>query len=240
MATEDFTTYTEVDPDTVITVIAAKVSWDDLDPRDVESLVYDDKGAGHFSGDFTHLFEIDLSGFSSDNQLVGYWVLANMVGDLFDMAGASADGHCFYLYTTGDLHSLRLGAIENGAFNVDEWDSAAQATTYYITLDRDDDAGANSTGQLTAYIRTSSHEGDLQDTLVQDCAAGEQNDFRYIYALSTFDNNDNKGTIDGFTENLDLQEVAGPTPKAVAGSMGRMAATLSRKLSAKRSVSGAI
>ena len=62
---------------------------------------------------------------------------------------------------------------ENDAplFDTELFGSAA-STTYYITLHRDDDGGANSTGQYTLEIRTGSHTGVLQETLSIDSSAG--------------------------------------------------------------------
>ena len=47
MAVEDFTTYTEVDPNSRITVSSTKVTWASVQ-RDEDAYVYKDKGVNYF------------------------------------------------------------------------------------------------------------------------------------------------------------------------------------------------
>ena len=80
MVLENFTTYTEVEPDNILTVIASRVTCVNLD-RDIDAYVWDDKGAGHF-GDFEHLFTVftDASECTSSS-LSHAWMLGNTVND---------------------------------------------------------------------------------------------------------------------------------------------------------------
>jgi len=50
---EDFSTYTEEDPETLVTVTSSRVTWAGTAPNNV-AYVCDDKTADHFDGDFTH------------------------------------------------------------------------------------------------------------------------------------------------------------------------------------------
>ena len=209
MSYEDFTTYTEFDEGNDVTVDSAtKVSWVDLLTRIHTAYLYKDKGVNHFSGDFVHKFEIFFSAVGS-TQMPVHWMLANSVGDLGDIIAANEDAHTLFVYT--DTENIYLRIFENGSIaDDDKWaPPGPQASTlYFIEVVRDDDGGANSTGRLTAYIRTGSHTGVLQDTLVADCSAGEQNDFRYLYAVATNETGGLALTADGFTQNLDIGEVA--------------------------------
>jgi hypothetical protein len=58
------------------------------------------------------------------------------------------------------------------------------STKYYLDIIRDDDAGANNTGQYIVYICTGNYKDEtgfnLIDTLTRDCSVGEKNDFRYL------------------------------------------------------------
>lgn len=203
---EDFTTYTEVDQgDKIVVDSAIKVSWTGLASRWLHGYVYKDFGVDHFNGDFTHKFETQYSGISDVAVLVSSWVLGNTVGDLRIIVAGSGDAHSFHLYN-GGTPSFRLWIVEGGATSADEWASPSASTTYFVEIVRDDDGGSNNTGRLTAYIRTGSHSGVLQDTLVVDCAAGEQNDFRYIYAVSTYDDSSSVEISSGYTQNLDVGE----------------------------------
>ena len=181
MANENFTTYDETDEGTNVTVIASKVSWTQMD-RDETSHVSDSKGVGHFSGDFTHLFECLWENQSGYNIFM-YWALANQQADYKTIDNASGDLQSF----GNENNNFKLYVLENGSPNTDTYLNPAESTLHYITLSRDDDGGANNTGQLVALIRTGSHSGNLEDTLTVDCGVGEQNDFEYIFGLMSFD-----------------------------------------------------
>jgi hypothetical protein len=207
MAYEDFTTFTESDEGNDVTIDSAtKVSWVNLYVNQQTAYLYKDKGVDHFSGDFTHKFELYFSELGYFHTLT-HWMLANIVGDLKELVDASEDGCCIYaLNDFWDNEDLKLAVVENGGQTVDTWAAPGPqlSTLYFIEIVRDDNGGANNTGRYTAYIRTGSHTGVLQDTLVVDSSAGEQNDFRYLYALATYDNADNWEVSDGYTQNLDI------------------------------------
>lgn len=214
MAYEDFTGFTEFDEGGDVTVDSAtKVSWAVLRSRFETAYLYKDKGVDHFSGDFTHKFEVQFSGHSGAIYS-HYWMLANSIGDAKAIADAGGDALTFFLYGSGEDFYLRI--FENGGMGDDDyWNAGVASTTYYVEIVRDDDGGVNNTGRLTAYIRTGSHSGALQDTLIADCAAGEQNDFRYLYAVATYNDGGSSAYYSsGFTQNLDIGEApAGWTGK---------------------------
>ena len=204
MAYEDFTTFTESDEGSDVTVEnATKVSWINLRTKDQTAYLYKDKGVNHFAGDFTHKFEIQFSNVG-DQQTCTYWMLSNIIGDRYQLPTQNEDGYTFVLYD--DIEQIAVGIYEGGAYTSDSWapPGPQSSTVYFIEIVRDDDGGANNTGRLTTYIRTGSHTGALQDTLIVDASAGEQNDFRYIYALATYDHSADTTDTDGFTQNLDL------------------------------------
>jgi len=221
MALEDFTTYDETDPDNVITVGANSLSFNDFRGRFTTSHIADDKGVNHFSGDFEHKFEIEFSD-STKLALTGHWMVANSYAvdkDLADMISGGEDCQIFHYYHADDVplvYNLTLQIIEDGSQDVDTWVSPVASTRYFIRVNRDDDGGANNTGQINVYIATDNYDdegGTLKDTLTRDCGVGKQNDFRYIYPLYSYDT-DNNVSNDGYTENLDLQEEAPPVGNA--------------------------
>lgn len=218
MAYEDFTTYTKVDEGGEVTVDSAtKVSWINLQTKYDTAYLYKDKGVGHFDGDFTHKFECLCSSVVGNWTMVMHWMLANSIREVQGLIDLNADFIDFGFYDPdpGD-RVFRLYVYENGGLA--DFDIFNQgivlSTLYFIEIVRDDDGGANNTGRLTAYIRTGSHSGTLKDTLVVDSSVGEQNDFRYIYALATYDTNILPGTkTNGYTQNLDLGGAPGWTGK---------------------------
>lgn len=201
MAIEDFTTYTEF-PAERFTIDANTVSWVDLG-RDEDAYVYYDKGVNHFDGDFEHKFEIQIS--AHDNYMLGYyWGLTNAVDDVKGLVDASADLLVLGLYgnDTPEDH-LFIVIYENGAVADDDiWTGAALETTYYIRMKRTD-----ATNTLVAYIATTNYDdegGDLVATLT--AVGSEQNDFRYVFGVNSYNNETVNQVCNGFIENLDLQE----------------------------------
>lgn len=209
MVYEDFTTFTEFDEGGDVTVDSAtKVSWVSLLSRSETAYLYKDKGIDHFDGDFTHKFELQFSN-AGDNSWTAHWMLSNIIGDIYDASDQNKDTQSLFSYHFGTSVDIYLRIIENGGVGgTDIWSSSLTSTIYYVEVVRDDDGGAHSTGRLTAYIRTGSHSGVLQDTLVTDSSVGEQNDFRYIYPLATYDDAVRVGSVDGFTQNFDIGEAA--------------------------------
>jgi hypothetical protein len=224
MAIEDFTTYTEVDPGDDITIIPTKISWDDLNSRGGgSSYVCRDKGAAYFDGDFSHRFI--LQRISAVTGATPYhWLLANAVNDFQTMKVADEDmaGIRIY-YSGGPSGGIYLNLIEDGEQLQDGWSGSGYPPAgidYYITVNRDDDGGANSTGQYVARICTVNYYGEpgaiLQDTLQLDCSAGEQNDFRYVYGLANVNTGDTY-LCDGYTENMTVTDWIRPTGYTDAG-----------------------
>ena len=81
--TEDFTTYTEVDPNGHIAITSASLITCTLMARGESCYVYADKGVGHFAGDFTHLVDALVSARSSYSaSMASFWGVGNAVGDV--------------------------------------------------------------------------------------------------------------------------------------------------------------
>lgn len=197
MAYENFLVdYAEVDGGDDVARATNKVSWVNL-PRNVHSYVYRNMGLDHFSGDFEHQFEIKWTARSGTG-IAAWWAIYDGIGSLAQQSG---NGYALYLQDT----NIVLATVEGGStIDTESWTSTIN-TLYFITIVRDDNGGVNSTGQITAYIRTGSHAGNLEATLTVDNSAGEQNDMQYVYALSSY-NDGNASTWSGYIENLDLGE----------------------------------
>ena len=203
---ENFQLYTEFDEGSDITVDSAvKVSWVNLQNRNQTGYVYKDYGASHFNGDFIHQFECQYANVGTAANEV-FWLLSND-GDGEDRAAHSSNSRTAvnFDYAQGST-SFLLGLAEaDGNWSPsDAWAGSAASTLYYVTITKDHDGGGNSTGQYVAVIRTGSHVGAVSDTLTVDQSAGKQTPYRYVYVCSTYDDNANAFTSDGFTQNLNL------------------------------------
>ncbi|MGB6873341.1 MAG: hypothetical protein WBE46_04275 [Dehalococcoidia bacterium] len=231
MATENLTTYTEVDPNSRIGVTAARSAVTGL-TRNEDAYLYKDKGAGRFSGDFEHL--IDCRVDSGNNVGLLYpWALANLIDDVAGI-GASGDLLGCNLYVVSPtrvdiyLHEWIAG-VHYGSAGY----QGAPATTYYLKIKRDESVGTY--GTLYCYIYSNAARTNLLATL--SLALHEKEDFRYIYATNTY-NDANAAAITGWCENLDLQEGATVEGSATLSGAGALAALGRLLLGAKATTSG--
>lgn len=208
MAYEDFTTYTEVDEGNDIVIDSAtQISWTNLVPRSDTGYVYKDKGVDYFWRDFTHRFEMYFY-LATVSTFVVNWMVSNIVGDRQDVIDASGDAILISQYCPDTIYevNITLELIENGVSSYYTWvyPGPQEYTTYFVEVIRDDDGGVNGTGRVTATFRTGSHSGPIQSGGSRDCGVGEQNDFRYIYALATNDQDYSLNFTNGNIQNLEL------------------------------------
>jgi len=203
---EDYTTYDETDQNGDVTVAENTLTVSAL-RRDANTWVSYDHGAGHFD-DFEHLVEFECTGSSGSGAAVNPWAVANTEGDYVDVLGSN-DALCLTWIESGGSYLIRI--YDTADNSNDSWSGAALSTDYYVTIERSDTT-------LTAYIRTGSHSGTLQDTI--STSVNGATTYRYGYALQGFDSGTN-GTSNwsGTISNLDLQE-------AVAEIQGDAAQTL--------------
>lgn len=186
MAIEDFTTWTEGDPESRLTVTADTITIDSLYRDEDGTWVYKDFGAGYFSGDFT--FRMKFTTPVDDTQInssaiIYPLMLANTVDEPDAIDGASGDYQGFTFQRVVNSLQFILTLCENGSLTQSTISPLDYNTTYYLTLTRDDDGGANSAGQLQLEAYKTNYSGEAgaveEDTVTADCGAGEQNDFRY-------------------------------------------------------------
>ena len=204
MAIENFTTYTEVDPNSKITVTSSKVSWDDLS-RNEQAYVYKAMGYQFFDKDFTHKFKVQFSDYKNGYTLrVTHWALSENVDDERGWYENSYNAVNLFVYNYDWRIYLRI--YDLGSPTSDTWTGAQESTTYYITITRDRDGGTNNSGRYTAYICTNGYYGEggnLEETLQVDSQHTQPIDWHYIFACNTY-NDGNPQSCDGFTEDLDL------------------------------------
>lgn len=184
-AYEDFTTYTEVDPNTHITVAANELDLADL-ARNEDAYVYDDKGAGHF-GDFEHLVDIQILSTSGAGSLSAPWGVSNNINDVL----AWATG--LYIRLNGGTGEIRLVEVNGGSFDTY---AGARDTWYYLTIERSDTT-------LTCKIYSDASRTILVDTLSVTCLTTT---YRYVYGCASY-NSGHANAYDGDVDQLDLQEI---------------------------------
>ena len=203
MAVENFTTYTEVDPNGHLSQSATRSTYTGLG-RNETAYLYRDMGAGHFSGDFEHLLDSNYASQTHSDSVVYHWGLSLTLDELTPLKKID-----LYAYNT----TIRLNEY-TGTNNYDSGNyTITLGNTYYLKIKRDESVGTY--GTLYCYVYTDAARTTLVSTL--SVALHEKVDFRYIYSPSSC----NTATAyyqTGYIENLDLQEaVAGTNMKINVG-----------------------
>ncbi len=197
-ATENFTTYTEEDPNTHITVTASRVTVTGL-LRSEDAWVVKDKTAGHFDGDFEHLITVYIDAGGGDGGQNTVWGLANLVDDYFGIDASNGDMLSVWMYSVANP-TIRMEEMVAGTrYTVDQ--AVSLDTLYYLKIVRDETVGTY--GTIYSYIYSDAARTNLLQTLT--LTLHEKEDFRYIYAAQT-GNSAQAFSITGYCENLDLQE----------------------------------
>lgn len=194
---EDFTTYTEFDPLSKVAITSSTITGVGMS-RDEDTYVYKDKGAGHFSGDFTQLVDITIDNVVNSGAAVG-WAMTNDIDDVRGLVVANKS-FLYMSFLSGTAAFLIESAT--GTLHSDFTVSLTEGQISYYTLDRDE--GVGSFGQLSCLIYT-----DVDRTIPLDSLSvllHAKLDLRYIFGLNTTDDNDPIRLIDITVSNLDLGE----------------------------------
>jgi hypothetical protein len=209
--TEDFTTYTEVDPATYLDRTSTRTTFTHIN-NNIDAYVYKDFGAHHFNASFEHRFKVCLTYRASYNYSGVVWhALKQTVESSVSLHSqefhtySSTSGYRFYVYQRG-----------GGSGNQDYTGYMTTNTVYYIEFEWDSEVGTY--GTLYARIATGdyySNGGSLVDTLSVTC--DEVADFRYCYSICSWNYADAGSDLSGYMEYLDLQEpVSTFVPKVVS------------------------
>jgi len=202
-ATEDFTTYTETDPNSKLGVTASKIDIQAIDRADA-AYVIKDKGADYFNGDFTYLIEGYVNSATSDGYHVAGFVLANITNknttDLTDDA--------LMMKLQEETGEARFGPVEHDSgTGYQDFAIVSKDTLYYLEIERDESVGTYG----TLYVRAYSDSGrtSLVDTGTQVLHSSKK-DFRYLYGFTNREEGSGN-TFTGYVQNLDLQEAVAVT-----------------------------
>ncbi|KKN75035.1 hypothetical protein LCGC14_0385370 [marine sediment metagenome] len=202
MAIEDFNTYSETDPGSMIVKGTRRVEWTDL-TRNKEAYVWKDKTAGFFDGDFTHYLTIRVTAdLSESNAQFNYWALANVVDEWKGIEDASED-----MLAIAHSHPTSPDRIE---LNVIEVDGGARYgsvdyvmtlnTNYYLKIVRDESVGTY--GTIYCYIYSDAARTTLLATISVTLHSSKK-DFRYIYGVMTY-NGATPHKASAYSEDLEL------------------------------------
>lgn len=207
MGYQDFTTYTEVDPNSDITVTTNKIDVSSMS-RNVDAYVYRDFGADYFD-EIDWNFEVlhdaaaqglsrSLSGFANNIDDANNW------SDPYLAVRVNRDG-------SGNRY-IKISTYGGGSSEL----AISNDTRYYCTLTRV--AGAD-TAYLYVYTdsdRTAEHGNKFATGLSGD-------KFRYFYGVASW-NSATSPAWTGYWQNSELN--LQPSPDPVAGVLGILAPSI--------------
>lgn len=194
MAIVDFTTGTEVDPGSKITVSSTKTDWAACATNSV-SMVYKDYGSAYFAGDYEHLWEAYLDSGTTNGDGAVNWGLANVTTLNF---GSTVDYHAVLVSDEGSFWCFLR---EYSTTVYQDYDTGmSYGTLYYMKTKRDEAVGTY--GTLYNYVYSDSGRTTLVHS--QTITLHENADFQYLYSFSA--KGSAGGTLTGYTQNFDLQE----------------------------------
>jgi hypothetical protein len=205
-ATENYTGFTEVDPNGRITITSSRISFAGLDTNET-TYVYKDEGVDFFSGDFIHLvdFRIDTT---SQYSVAGVWAVSNDLRGITYWYNNNKDSIVVFWYGAGTLY---LREKDGASVYNDTAVSLSEDATYYLKIKRDEDAGTY--GTIYCYIYSNEARTALVDTL-SIALHSSKKDYRYIFGLVADDGAGSGQPVTGYFENLDLGLAEPPAPPA--------------------------
>lgn len=185
-AYEDFTTYTENDPGSDITITANKADVDDMD-RTVRAWVNKDYGADYFGqGDFEIRAEVTHSNSTNWGVMICFGVMSADT-DWYGHAQNSGDVLGFTIVRTPTPWAginWYSSVMESGSITSDMYFESLTSSKRYVTITLDRDGGGSGFGQVNMVIRSGSHEGSILDTLTVDLTE-EGATYRYLFVASS-------------------------------------------------------
>lgn len=196
MAVEDFTTYTETDPDAKVTKTSTRITIASGNDNNTYN-VYKDFGASHFNS-----LDIDFAmrvttGVTTD-AIVGIAVINSATPSTENMAGTltSTDISANMYWYNGTNIFLNRG---NFAGITDSVAGLSIDTTYYCTLVR-----SASSDTVTLEIYSDSGRTSLVDTLSVS-GFGTGTTWQYVYGFMNAEFNESN-TLNGYVENMDVHD----------------------------------
>jgi len=195
MGTEDFTTYTEVDPNSHISVTSTTIDADVYENE--EAYVYADKGADHFGAAFEHDIEVTPDDWSSYWSEMGFGILTNVVDGWKDLRNLSKQAVGIQLYGNPSAITFYIRDCEDGSN--DSGGAVAEGTTRYLTIER------TSETDIEARIYSDSGRTTLVDTISTTITSGRR--YRYIMPASSYHVGQAQEAF-ATVANLDLNEAA--------------------------------
>ena len=173
---EDWTGYTEVDPNSHITVAANTITAD-LDLGET-AYVYYDFGSSVISGDFEYRVKVNIN---SGDGIVVFAGVSDTATDLFSLQSGGGHEICVRGYGDGTNYVIYLSS-SYGVYEGVDGMVVSPGTDYYLKVVRDESVGTY--GTAYCYVYSDSNYSVLLDTLTLTLTGNY--DYRYIIAAQSY------------------------------------------------------
>ncbi len=231
MSAENFNTFLETDPGSVITRTSSRVTWTDLETRQDNTHVSLDKGVGFFDESFVHTLTISLTASEKAVSQVNFWAMTNELDDFQALIDGSKDG-LFVQMThpnSPDVPVVAVKEMAGGSVTQEVPFNLTAGVVLYLTITRDETASAN--GDLILTIYSDAERATLLDS--QTVTLTQNVDFRYVMVGQSIGAPSGGSTIkktSGYSEDLDLVATGGSssggiTPEVTTDGVSDVAAT---------------
>lgn len=204
---EDFTTYTEVDPNSHIEKTANHIDFNAYENED--AYVYKDKGADHFM-DFEHLVDVKDTHIN-DAVAGGVWAVSN---DIDDMVGLETTGKTalmvfMYDHSTAGTRRIYIRETYDSIAYSDYYAPFTFGASYYLRIIK---LGTAFSCEIYGSDADRTNEENVIDT--PSLTLHGDWTFRYVFGAITYNVGEAFHT-DVDVDNLDLQEAPPPASNSV-------------------------
>jgi len=177
LTAQDFTTYTEQDAYSQITVTSGAIVYEGAGNN--TAYVRKDFTAGHFNGDFTMKFEWTKSTTNSEEYGRDYSpILINSTAEVY---GNTSNFVAVENYRSTTNTVFRIVTNNGGTVSYSSGVAITEGTNYFLTFSYDSAEGTY--GRYTLDVYSGSHTGTLIGSVTRD--AIESASYRYLYAYDT-------------------------------------------------------
>lgn len=208
---ENFTSFTEVDPNSKITKTASTITVAALS-RNEDAYVYKDFDVDYFLGNFEIDFALNVGSYGGLGSGVGYLIaMSNAVEELRWLYLNRATEHFWYVYIASALGggNVQIGIqfYNGGDPPVNDLTGyiLSQGTDYYVTVKRDESVGTY--GTMYLYLYDDAARTNLLDTLTLTIPNSKVN-FRYLYGVQTYNSGGATYHWTGTVSDLDIVSAA--------------------------------
>lgn len=187
---EDFTTYTETDPNSHIEKTEYHIDFNCY--RNEDAYLYKDYGADYFGSSWEHKVDFRITEDMQDNDIYVIWALSNDIDDINGLRAGNKTCLWARAMRVSGVNRISLLEVYNGSGYEDYYTTLTVNTWYYLTIKKTSTA-------FECKIYSDWERTNLLDTLTLTLHGDWK--FRYVFGANTY-NSAGAYNVNGDTEYL--------------------------------------